>query len=111
MVSVGNTTTYGGGMRITPGARVDDGRVDVCVIDGAVPRWKFLAQFPKVFKGTHVDVDGVRIWRAGTVTVESLDDRVPIEVFADGERVGPLPATMRAAPNALTVRVPAASTT
>jgi diacylglycerol kinase (ATP) len=109
MVSVGNSTTYGGGMRITPDARLDDGLVDVCAIDGAVRRPKFLASLPKVFKGTHVDIDGVHVWRGANVIVESLDEHVPIEVFADGERVGPLPATMRAAPNALTVRVPSAS--
>src|SRR6185437_10116318 len=72
MVSVGNSTTYGGGMRITPDARLDDGLVDVCAIDGAVPRTKFLAQFPKVFKGAHVNVDGVHVWRGASATVESL---------------------------------------
>ena len=38
MVSVGNSTTYGGGMRITPDAVLDDGLVDVCAIDSSVPQ-------------------------------------------------------------------------
>ncbi len=106
MVSVGNGTTYGGGMRITPDARLDDGLIDVCAIDGVVSRARFLLHFPKVFKGTHLAVAGVHTWRGSSVTVESLDDSIPIEVFADGERVAPLPATMHAVPNALVVRVP-----
>ncbi len=110
MVSVGNSSTYGGGMRITPDAQLDDGLVDVCVIDGSVSRPKLLAQFPKVFKGTHVQIDGVHLWRGARVTVESQDPSVPIEVYADGERVGPLPATMHAVSNALTVRVPRTAT-
>lgn len=110
MVSVGNSTTYGGGMRITPDARLDDGLVDVCAIDGTVvSRPKLLRHFPKVFKGAHGAIEGVEMWRGASVTIESLDSSVPIEVFADGERVGPLPATMRAVANALTVRVPGTS--
>ncbi len=105
MVSVGNGTTFGGGMKITPNASLDDGLLDVCAIE-AISRAKFLANFPKVFKGAHIGIDGVLQWRGKVVTVESLDQSVPIEVFADGERVSPLPATMRAVAGALTVRVP-----
>ena len=42
------------------------------------------------------------------VHLESLDPSIPMEVYADGERVGPLPATMEAVRDALTVRVPPA---
>ncbi len=105
MVSVGNGTRYGGGMLITPNATLDDGIFDVCAID-AVSRPRFLANFPKVFKGTHLGVDGVHTWRGRVVAIESLDPSVPIEVYADGDRVGPLPATMECVAEALTVRVP-----
>lgn len=104
MVSVGNGTRYGGGMHITPEARLDDGVFDVCAI-GPVSRVRFLANFPKVFGGRHLGVDGVTTWRGRTVHVESLDASVPIEVFADGDRVGPLPGTMECVAAALTVRV------
>jgi diacylglycerol kinase (ATP) len=105
LVAVGNGPAYAGGMRVTPDARLDDGLLDVTVID-AVPKAEFLVNFPKVFKGTHVSHPKVRTFRATRVELSSLDPSVPMEVYADGERVGPLPATMEAVPDALTVRVP-----
>lgn len=108
MVSVGNSTTYGGGMRIVPDARLDDGLLDVCVI-GATSKLKLVANFPRVFSGGHGRLPETQFFRGATVVVESLDatdPARPAEVWADGERVGPLPATMIAVPAALTVRVP-----
>jgi diacylglycerol kinase (ATP) len=108
MVSVGNSTTYAGGMKIVPDARLDDGMLDVCVI-GAVPRWKFVWNFPKVFSGKHGVVPEIQFFRGATVTVEALESGpkgAPMELWADGERVSELPATMEAVRDALTVRVP-----
>ena len=52
-------------------------------------------------------VDMLRDRRTGMVTLlSSLDRSVPMEVYADGERVGPLPGTMEAVRDALNVRVP-----
>jgi diacylglycerol kinase (ATP) len=62
--------------------------------------------FPKVFKGTHTSHPKVCTFRAAHVQLESLDTALPMDVYADGERVGPLPATMEAVPRALTARVP-----
>src|SRR5262249_32577744 len=53
LVAVANTRTYASGMMIAPGARIDDGRVDVCIV-GPVARVDFLRTFPSVFSGTHV---------------------------------------------------------
>jgi diacylglycerol kinase family enzyme len=46
------------------------------------------------------------VYRGKTVTVSSRDGDAPMDVYADGERVGPLPAVMEARANALTVRTP-----
>jgi diacylglycerol kinase (ATP) len=69
-------------------------------------RLQMLVNFPKVFKGTHTTHPKVTTYRATRVELESLDASVPMDVYADGERVGPLPATMEAVSRALTVRVP-----
>ena len=53
MIAVGNGVSYGGGMKITPGASFTDGQLDMTVI-GAMPKPQFLWNFPKVFRGTHV---------------------------------------------------------
>jgi diacylglycerol kinase (ATP) len=105
LVAVGNGPAYAGGMRVTPAARLDDGLLDVTIV-GAMSRPEFLWNFPKVFKGKHVDHAKVTTLRGENVHLESLDPSVPMEVYADGERVGPLPGTMEAVRDALNVRVP-----
>src|SRR5262249_4996861 len=105
MVAVGNSRAYAGGMQIVPDARMDDGLLDVCVI-GDISRAQFVRHFPKVFSGTHLAVPGISGYRGARVGVET-PGRDDMEVWADGERVGPLPATMEPKPGALRVRVPA----
>jgi diacylglycerol kinase (ATP) len=105
LVAVGNGPAYAGGMRITPDARLDDALLDVTVV-GPLSRIGFLRAFPSVFKGTHVSHRAVSTYRGTRITIASLDAGVPMEIYADGERVGPLPATLEARSAALTVRVP-----
>jgi diacylglycerol kinase (ATP) len=105
LVAVGNTRTYASGMMITPSASVHDGLLDVCVV-GPVSRLDFLRTFPSVFRGAHVDHPQVRTWRGVEVTVEALDGRAPVELWASGEHAGPLPARLEPVAGALAVMVP-----
>jgi diacylglycerol kinase (ATP) len=105
LVAVGNGPAYAGGMHITPDAKLDDGRLDVTVI-GAMSKPEFLVNFPKVFKGTHVTHPKVQTFRGEHVDLAARDDASTMEVYADGERVGPLPGRMEAVRDALSVRVP-----
>lgn len=105
LVAVGNTRTYASGMAITPAASVHDGLLDVCVV-GPVSRFEFLRTFPRVFGGTHVRHPEVRTARGGQVLVEGLDPRATPDLWASGERVGPLPARIEAVADALAVVVP-----
>jgi diacylglycerol kinase (ATP) len=105
LLAVGNGRCYAGGMVITPDARLDDGELDICII-GPVSRPAFLANFPKVFRGTHIRHPAVTMLRGREVQIASLDPRVPIELYGSGERVGPLPARLVAVPAALRVMVP-----
>jgi YegS/Rv2252/BmrU family lipid kinase len=104
-VAVANSRAFGGGMFIAPDARLDDGLFDV-VMSGHTGKGKFLANLPKVFKGTHVEEDAVTVRRAATVEVTA--DR-EFEVYADGEPLTRLPATLRVLDRALTVIVPDAA--
>jgi diacylglycerol kinase (ATP) len=106
LVAVGNGPAYAGGMHVTPNAKLDDGMLDVTIV-GAMGRPEFLFNFPKVFKGSHVGHPKVTTRTGKVVLLESLDPSIPMEVYADGERVGPLPGTMEAVRDALNVRVPA----
>ncbi|HLB39309.1 MAG TPA: diacylglycerol kinase family protein [Actinomycetota bacterium] len=101
LVAVGNSTSYGGGMKVTPDASVVDGELDVCMLR-AVSKPAFLRAFPRVFRGTHVTHPAVRMARAKRIHIEA-DRRVM--VYADGERVGPAPATIEVVPSSLSVFV------
>jgi diacylglycerol kinase (ATP) len=95
LVAVANTRTYANGMMVAPDASIDDGLLDVCVV-GDVPRAEFLRTFPSVYRGGHVRNPQVTVRRGTNVSIESVDPAEPLELWASGERVGPLPATMTA---------------
>jgi diacylglycerol kinase (ATP) len=105
LVAVGNTRSYGGGMMITPAAEIDDGLLDVCVITD-VPRARFLTRFPSVFRGTHTQVEGVDMYRGARIELRSDAASIPLEIWASGERVGALPASIEVVPRALQLLVP-----
>ncbi|MGL4173278.1 MAG: diacylglycerol/lipid kinase family protein [Actinomycetota bacterium] len=98
-VSVANASMYGGGMRIAPDARVDDGLLDVVVIDGDLSIGTFLRIFPRVFSGAHVRHPAVTIRRAQRVHLATDG----IISYADGEAFGALPVEVEAIPGALHV--------
>ncbi len=106
LVAVANTASYGGGMRIAPHARFDDGLLDVIVV-GPISRPGFLRTFPGVFSGRHVAHPLVKTARARRVNLESLDPSVPIESYGDGERIGALPTEVTVDPGALRMLGPA----
>lgn len=101
LVVVGNSTRYGGGMRVTPDASLVDGALDVCLLR-ALSKGAFLRAFPSVFRGAHVRHPAVQMRRGAVIHVEA-DRRVL--VYADGERVGPAPVTFEVMPRALDVVV------
>jgi YegS/Rv2252/BmrU family lipid kinase len=101
-VAVANGSRYGGGMVIAPGAVLDDGRFDVVTV-ADVPKRRFLSQLPKVFKGTHVANPEVRVRHAAEVTISA--DR-PFALYADGDPIADLPATVRVLPAAIRVLAP-----
>lgn len=99
LLAVGNTAFFGGGMRICPSARSDDGRLHVVSI-GDVPRRTFLRVFPTVFSGRHLDRPEVSSAQGATVSIDGPPD---VEVWADGEVLGPLPIRLEAVPGAIRV--------
>jgi diacylglycerol kinase (ATP) len=98
IVAVGNTSSYGGGMRICPDADPTDGLLDV-VIGRPMSRMTMMRIKPSLYEGTHVDHPLVDQYRARTVTIAADG----ITTYADGERALPLPVTVEAVPGALTL--------
>lgn len=101
LITVANNRSLGGGMLVTPNAKVDDGLLDVLIVQ-KLGRISFLRVFPKVYKGEHITDARVSITHAKHVIVEAEN----ISATADGETLGPLPAEIQIVPGALLVLAP-----
>jgi diacylglycerol kinase family enzyme len=101
-VAVANTGAYGGGMRLAPAASPRDGEFDLVLIK-QISRLRFLALLPLVFSGRHVRLSCVEVLRARSVEIAA--DR-PFTLYADGDPLAELPATLTVDPGALRVMVP-----
>lgn len=98
LVAVGNGPSFGGGLRICEGAVLDDGLLDVVIIK-PVSRIELVRTYPRLFKGTHVTHPQYEHHRVRRVTVAAPG----VVGYADGERIGPLPLTVRSVPQAVKV--------
>lgn len=98
IVAIGNGPAYGSGMMICPDADMSDGQLDITVVTNA-PKHTFVSVLPKVYSGKHVEHPSVVSWRAKRLRIDAPDSLV----FADGERIGSLPATIEVMPSALQV--------
>jgi len=98
LVAVGNTASYGGGMRICPAADVTDGLLDI-VVGLTVSRTTLVRLKSHLYKGTHVNHPKIVSFRARTVGISAEG----ITTYVDGERACPLPITVTAEPAALSL--------
>jgi YegS/Rv2252/BmrU family lipid kinase len=102
-VGICNSKAYGGGMYAAPQAELDDGQLDV-ILCAAVPKRRFLFRtLPRVFKGTHLEDPNFSCFKGEVVEVSA--DR-PFVMYADGDPLADLPATVRISPRSLRVIVP-----
>jgi YegS/Rv2252/BmrU family lipid kinase len=102
MAAVANSGRFGGGMRLAPDARLDDGLLDLVVIEH-VPRLHFIRAMPKVFRGSHGSEPNVLMRKATSVRLDA--DR-PFAVYADGDELAGTPARVTPIPAAFKVRAP-----
>lgn len=68
LCTVANSRSYGGGMKIAPTALLDDGLLDVCILEAA-GRIEFMSAFPRVFRGAHVAHPKFHLYQAKRVTI------------------------------------------
>jgi diacylglycerol kinase (ATP) len=100
-VVVANSGYYGKGMHIAPAAVLDDGLLDIIVIE-ASSRRGLMRSLPKVYGGEHVALDEVHVFTGREITLAATSRR-PVPVGGDGEGLGVLP-TPSAAPATISVR-------
>lgn len=98
LVAVGNGPSYGGGLRMTEGAVIDDGLLDVVIIK-SIGKIELVRTYPKLFKGTHTTHPRYEVHRVKKATIAAPG----VVAYADGERIGPLPLTVECVPDALSV--------
>ena len=99
LAAFANTSTYGGGMKIAPQAKIDDALLDVCVVGGIDP-FKLFCMFPTVYYGRHLSIRKVDYFQASRLRVETEH---PLDVYADGEFVCRTPIEISVQPRALKV--------
>ncbi|MEU1278039.1 YegS/Rv2252/BmrU family lipid kinase [Streptomyces sp. NPDC005805] len=98
-VVAANSGYYGFGRQIAPGARLDDGTLDVVVIHHA-PKRLFFAMMNELKTGAHLRRPQVEVLRGKEIRIEA---ERPLPYGADGEVDGQLPVTVRVQPGALRV--------
>ncbi|HEX5853530.1 MAG TPA: YegS/Rv2252/BmrU family lipid kinase, partial [Solirubrobacteraceae bacterium] len=103
-VAAANSKAYGGGMYMAPDALLDDGLLEIVVVE-KVGKLRFVANLPKVFAGKHVRGPSVRVFRAAEITLDA--DR-PFTMYADGDPIGELPLRVSALAGAVRMLVPPA---
>ncbi|HTR83583.1 MAG TPA: diacylglycerol kinase family protein [Reyranella sp.] len=99
---VANTENGGGGMKLMPGARFDDGVLDLIEMGDITPWAMLTTVLPKVYSGGHVHHPKVRTSRGTTFRFESAVETL---VDVDGETVGRLPLDVSILPRAFKVGV------
>jgi YegS/Rv2252/BmrU family lipid kinase len=106
--SVANARFFGGGMKIAPDAKLDDGLLDI-VSFGDIKTAKILLNAYTLYRGTHLDIAEVKSTRAQKVEAVPSDPSLEVHLEVDGELPGKLPAVFEIVPNALRVRIPKSS--
>jgi diacylglycerol kinase family enzyme len=101
-LAVGNLIAYGGGMKIVPYAKPNDGVLDVCLVK-ACSAFRLLTTFPRVYFGRHLLAGLTEYWQTDYLEIETEQEA---EVRADGEFVQMTPARITVVPKAVHVILP-----
>ena len=97
-VCAGNTEFAAGGvMRISPGARPDDGLLNISLVD-ALGRLQIVRRFPSILSGRYVEDERVDYFTGKRLEIDAVP---PAELQADGDIIGTTPATIELLPGAL----------
>jgi diacylglycerol kinase (ATP) len=102
LAAFANAPLYGGGMKIAPHAKMDDGLLDICVV-GAVDPFKLFCMFPTVYFGRHLQIREVEYFQSARVRIET---ERPLDIYADGEFVCQTPVEITVQREALAVLTP-----
>jgi YegS/Rv2252/BmrU family lipid kinase len=100
VAAIANGPCFGGGMRIAPNARVDDGVFDWVIVP-AMSSLSLLRKIPLLYSGTHLRDPRILHGRGQIVEARAMNG--PIRIDVDGESLGTLPARFELLPGAITL--------
>jgi YegS/Rv2252/BmrU family lipid kinase len=103
-VAIANGRFFGGGMMIAPHADPSDGRFEVVAL-GDLSKRDVLGMTGKVYKGSHLAREGVRVTNGERIEAEAVHPWASVLLDVDGEQPGRLPLRATIAKSALTFRV------
>jgi diacylglycerol kinase (ATP) len=98
-ISISNSRFTGGKMMMAPSAILDDGKMDIVMLNDA-GRMKMLKSFPKIFDGTHISLENVKVLQAKKAEIKSVDG---MPILVDGEVIGFTPLSAEVLPGVLEV--------
>ncbi len=101
LLTIGNGTTFGGGFKLMPEAKVDDGLLEICEI-GKVSGLRRFLNISKLSNGTHGSLEGVNFYKGKRVFI---GENPLLFAHIDGERLGQPPFDIKVLPEALQLRV------
>ncbi len=102
LAATGITSRYGGGFKIVPDARINDGLFDVCIVR-PVSSVTVLRLLVTLFWGGHVKHPAVSMHQTRTLKIET---DTPMLLYADGEPMCETPATIEIIKDGLVVMAP-----
>lgn len=102
-IAVGNALSYGGGMKVTPQATLDDGLLDICLVS-KMNKVKLLCWVPTIFFGQHLRLKEVEYFQARQIAIEA---ERKLDMYADGDYAGQTPVEIGLIQRGLRVIVPA----
>jgi diacylglycerol kinase (ATP) len=100
LLTIAKGTTFGGGFKLTPHAKVDDGKLALCEI-ATIPGWKRYANVLSLQNGSHDRLREVSLTKATSLEIE---ENPLLEAHIDGEYLGRPPFKIKVLPKALKVR-------
>jgi len=102
-IAVGNALSYGGGMKVTPEATLDDGLLDICLVS-KMNKLKLLCWVPTIFFGQHLRLKEVEYFQASQIVIEA---ERKLDLYADGDYAAQTPVEIGLIQRGLRVIVPA----
>ncbi|RPH93686.1 MAG: diacylglycerol kinase family lipid kinase [Calditrichaeota bacterium] len=98
-VEISNSTKTGGDMLMAPQAKIDDGYLDVVLLN-KISRLGLLSALPKIFKGTHLQMKQVETFKAQKMVFRPESAKV---LTPDGEIIGKTPISVAVLPGKIRV--------